>query len=110
MSMFKVSLKTGSLKEAFDWRGARVDVPKQAGSDYLRRRCIQILSVSGDNAVVKVWDTTDDTVDIPSITLDLDCVASMTASSYKGARMKKRSKKRSKRSKRSKKRSKRSKK
>lgn len=94
MSMFKVSLKTGSLKEAFDWKGAGVvSVPKQAGSDYLRRRCIQILSVSGDNAVVKVWDTTDDTVDIPRITLDMECVASMTASSYRGARMKKRSKK-----------------
>ena len=99
MSMFKVSLKTGSLKEAFDWNGAGVDVPKQAGSDYLRRRCIQILSASGGNVVVKVWDMTDDTVVIPSITLDLDCVVSMTASTYKGARMKKRSKKKSKKKK-----------
>jgi len=106
MSIFKVSLKTGSLKEAFDWKDAGIDVPEQAGSDYLRRRCIQVLSGSKSAVVVKVWDMTDDTVDIPSITLDLDCVASITASSYKGARMKKRSKKKSKKKKSKKKKSK----
>ena len=97
---FKVSLKTGSLKEAFDWKAAGVPVPNQAGSDYLRRRCIQILSVSGENAVVKIWDMTDDVVDVPKIKLDLGCVVRMSASDYKGAvgRSKKKSKKRSKKS------------
>ena len=94
---FKVSLKTGSLKEAFDWKGAGVPVPNQSGSDYLRRRCIQLLSVSGENAVVKIWDMTDDVVDVPKIKLDLGCVVRMSASDYKGTigRSKKRSKKRS---------------
>jgi hypothetical protein len=43
-----------------------------------------LLSVSGKNAVVKIWDMTDDVLDVPKIKLDLGCVARMSASDYKG--------------------------